>query len=211
MQQTAACPSCAGCKTCAGSHRVAVRRTAYSGLPQVDQIANADDSPGATPLPPDVMFPWEMQPGNVDKAIQTTEQQLAERDKMQQGGMGAAAKRRTAGQDDSGWLGDMGAGGTGPGEQDGGNPAPYDSLGYSDPVYGQGGDNGNQPLKPYGQDEADDFTNNPGQNWQPGQPTQADVGGRGVSTMGAREANDPELQRALAFVRQRRARLAQQG
>lgn len=208
MQHSAACPSCAGCKTCGGSHRVAVRRVGYSGLPQVDQIANADDSPGATPLPPDVMFPWEMNPGNVNNAISQTEQQLAERNQMQQKGMGAAAMRRRAGQDDSGWLGDMGAGGTAPGQQDGGNPGPPDSLGYSDPVYGQGGDNGNQPLEQVGQDERNDVTNIPSQ-WSVGQDTHADVGGRGVSTA-AREADDPELQRALAFVRQRRALLAQQ-
>jgi hypothetical protein len=214
--QTAPCPSCAG------RGRVAVRRTAQSGLPQVDQIANADDSPGATPLPTDVAFPWEMSPANVNRAISITEQQLAERNRMQQNGMGAAAARKQraeaayrrvmAGMDDSGWLGDMGASPSGPGEQDGGNPGPASNVGQPDPVYGEGGDNGNQPLRPYGADEADDYTNNPGQNWQPGQPAQMDTGGRGMTVgqpTASREHGDPELQRALAFVRQRRAFLAQ--
>lgn len=129
----------------------------------------------------------------------------------------------TGGQDDSGWLGDMGQGGIAPGQQDGGNP-PSTNLGQPDPVYGYGGDNGNQPLKPYGADEADDVTNNPGQNYQPGQPLQNDLGGRGNSTETAPgggvvpktssvadvEANDPQLQQAARFMRQRRAYLRQQ-
>lgn len=123
-----------------------------------------------------------------------------------------------AGQDDSGWLGDMGQGGVTPGQQDGGNP-PSTNLGAPDPVYGYGGDNPNTPLKPYGADEADDYTNNPGQNWQPGQPLQDDLGGRGYSTeapagggmqparqgsISALEANDPQLQAAGRFMRSRR-------
>jgi hypothetical protein len=128
-----------------------------------------------------------------------------------------------AGQDDSGWLGDMGQGGVAPGQQDGGNP-PSTNLGEPDPVYGYGGDNPNQPLKPYGADEADDYTNNPGQNWQPSQPLQMDLGGRGYSTeapagggaapkqasLADIEAQDPELQKALTFARHRRAFLATQ-
>lgn len=141
----------------------------------------------------------------------------------QQAGHEAARIVMQAGQDDSGWMGDMGQGGVGPGQQDGGNP-PSTNLGEPDPVYGYGGDNPNQPLKPYGADEAEDYTNNPGQNWQPGQPLQYDMGGRMTSTEtpaggGAvpkissadREANDPELQKALAFVRNRRQFLAQRG
>jgi Zn ribbon nucleic-acid-binding protein len=124
-----------------------------------------------------------------------------------------------AGQDDSGWMGDMGQGGVGPGQQDGGNP-PSTNLGQPDPVYGFGGDQPNRPLKPYGADEADDVTNNPGQNWQPGQPLQYDLGGRPMSTetpagggMQPKQSaadSDPEIQRALTFVRQRRAFLDQQ-
>ena len=125
-----------------------------------------------------------------------------------------------AGQDDSGWIGDMGQGGVGPGQQDGGNP-PSTNLGQPDPVYGYGGDNSNQPMKPYGADEADDYTNNPGQNYQPGQPLQMDLGGRQYSTEnpagGAAKQgslddddDDPEIQRALTWVRHRRAHNAQQ-
>jgi hypothetical protein len=124
------------------------------------------------------------------------------------------------GQDDSGWLGDMGQGGVAPGQQDGGN-APSSNLGEPDPVYGYGGDNGNQPLKPYGADEANDYTNNQGQNWQPGQPLQDDLGGRGYSTetppgggavpkQSSRADSDPEIQRALQFVRNRMAFLSRQ-
>ncbi|HEY0645647.1 MAG TPA: hypothetical protein VGD39_19685, partial [Nocardioides sp.] len=122
-----------------------------------------------------------------------------------------------AGQDDSGWAGDMGQGGVGPGQQDGGNPVST-NLGQPDPVYGYGGDNGNQPLKPYGADEADDYTNNPGMNYQPGQPLQNDLGGRPYSTenpaggaakQGSLDDDDPEIQRALTWVRHRRAHNAQ--
>lgn len=198
---------------------VAGRHVAYSGLPQVDQVANADDSPGATPLPPEVAFPWVMEPGQQNQAIAETEQQIAEREQrkgaskrqLAEYAAKVAFQRVMAGQDDSGWLGDMGQGGVAPGEQDGGNQ-PSSNLGAPDPVYGQGGDNGNQPLKPYGADEANDYTNNPGQMWQHGQPAQMDLAGRGESTQAtaSRSANDdPEIQKALAFVRQRRAAIEQ--
>jgi hypothetical protein len=141
----------------------------------------------------------------------------------QQAAQEAARIVMQGGQDDSGWLGDMGQGGVAPGQQDGGNP-PSTNLGAPDPVYGYGGDNPNMPLKPYGADEADDFTNNPGMNWQPGQPLQDDLGGRGYSTDapggGAQpakqasiadlEAKDPQLQAAGTFMRNRRAFLRQQ-
>jgi hypothetical protein len=119
-----------------------------------------------------------------------------------------------AGQDDSGWLGDMGAGGVAPGEQDGGNPAPPSNLGQPDPVYGYGGDQGDRTLRPYGSDEANDVTNNPGMGWQPGQPSQYDEGGRGNvvgQPTASRIEQDPELRKALAYARQRREYLASQG
>jgi hypothetical protein len=138
--------------------------------------------------------------------------------------------RRQAGYDASGWAGDMGQTPYGPGEQDmpGGGGV---NLGYPDPVYGEGGDNGNQPMRPYGQDEADDETNNPS-TWAPGMPAQGDMGGQMNPTQappgGGGPAfpnppvnqkksssrkdpgdTDPEIQKALQFVRQRRAYLSQ--
>lgn len=201
---------------------VAGRHTAYSNLPQIDQIADGADNPAPTPLPEEVAWPWEMQPGAVQQTIQTAEQQIAEREQRKGASLTrhdiavqaaqqayATVMQRFAGQDDSGWLGDMGATPPGPGQQDGGNP-PSSNLGQPDPVYGYGGDQGDRPMKPYGADEADDYTNNPGQMWQPGQPAQADVAGRGMSTQGSVDqqiAQDAEIQKALAFVRQRRAHL----
>jgi hypothetical protein len=272
-QYTAACPECRGCPACGGTHRVAVRapRTAASGLDQIDQTVDPHDNPKATPYPTDVAFPWE-QPGDSSQAIQETEQQLAEREQRkgasrQQRAEAAARYAATqiyhrvlAGQDDSGWAGDMGAGGVRPGMQDTGNPGvPYPgNLADADPVYGQGGDNGNQPLKPYGADEANDITNNPGMGYQPGQPAQYDEAGRpnqvgqptarrvwakkcttcDGSGKGAPQSgggncrdckgsgveqdrhqsnasfrpsdNDPEIARALTYVRQRRAILDRQ-
>lgn len=211
--QTAACPSCRG------RGRVAVRRQAASGLPQIEETVDANnqvhpENPTLTSGSPLelVAFPWEMNDTAKADSIAQAEQQIAERQKMV-GSRRARAemvarqayRRVMAGQDDTGWIGDMGAAGNTPGEQDGGNPPPYDNLGMPDPVYGEGGDNGNQPLKPYGADEANDITNNPG-TWQLGQPTQMDQGGRGMSTMSRKE--DPEIAKALAFVRQRRAYLA---
>jgi uncharacterized Zn finger protein (UPF0148 family) len=214
--QTATCPACAG------HGRVAVRTQAASGIDQIDQIVDAKDNPSATPYPTEVAFPWEM-PGDSSQAIQETEQQLAEREQRKGASRKQAAERaaheaaqrayRTvmAGQDDSGWAGDNGAQGVGPGQQDGGNPGNTypGNIADPDPVYGFGGDNGNQPLKPYGADEADDYTNNPGMNYQPGQPLQNDLGGR-VNQVGAsrrRSDDDPQIQQALAFARQRRALL----
>jgi hypothetical protein len=285
QMQQAACPTC-------GSHVavrqapapsitdiIAGRRTAYSGLPQIDQVVDPSDTQAsATPLPQEVAFPWTLTPGQVENTIGEAEQQIADREtrkgaalrhqagaaateayrlaynevvrqglaRMDPGAtvfdpvvrhatlaheaqrLGQAAAKEAirlilAGQDDSGWLGDMGQGGVAPGQQDGGN-APSSNLGEPDPVYGYGGDNGNQPMRPYGADEANDYTNNPGMNWQPGQPLQDDLGGRGPSTENpvgggvvpkqssvvAVEANDPDLQRALAYVRSRRAYLAGQ-
>jgi hypothetical protein len=210
--QTAACPSCRG------RGRVAVRVTGASGLPQVEEVVDPNnnphpENPALTPGSPLelVAFPWEMDPNQKSQNIQQAEQQIAQRQQMvgsrqaraEQVARQAYLRYMVAGQDDTGWLGDMGAGGNTPGEQDGGNPGPWTNLGQPDPVYGEGGDNGNQPLKPYGADEANDITNNPG-TWQPGMDTHMDQGGRGQSTA---RREDPEIAKALAFVRQRRAYL----
>ena len=185
------------CPTCGGHGKVATRKLAYSGLPQIDQIVNADESPQATPLPEEVAWPltgWG-EPGqgqqNVQQAIGQTEQLIAERQKKSPLLTSGASLHQAAG-DDSGWLGDMGA--KGPDYPGYSEPTGYDgssNLGQPDPVYGYGGDNGNKPLLPYGNEETSDYTNDPGMNWQPGQPTQADQGYRqtapAMSTQGARD------------------------
>lgn len=220
----------AQCPTCGGQGKVAVRKLAYSGLPQVDQIVNADETPGATPLPPDVAFPltgWA--PGNVEQKIQETEQQIANRPQGVGGAPGApvgpggsvAASLHTAnGRDNSGWIGDMGARGI----DYPGNSAPvgYDGsnqLGQPDPVYGYGGDQGNRPLRPYGHEEEPDITNNPGQPYTPGMPHNNDQGYRevspGMSTAGSRDpfiaAAQEEIVRQQELIRVRAAMLRGQG
>lgn len=200
----------AQCPTCGGQGKVAVRtldpRQAYSGLPQIDEIIGNDDNPGTAnapgqseSYPSDVAFPimWNQQ--NIPGTIQQAEQQIRSRPQGVGGAPGApvgpggsvqAAQHQANGRDNSGWLGDMGAKGTDyPGYS---APTGYDgssNLGQPDPVYGEGGDNPNQPHTPYGHEEANDYTNNPGQNWQPGQPTQDDQGyresGPAMSTSGS--------------------------
>jgi hypothetical protein len=212
--QTAPCPACQG------HGRVAVRTQAASGLDQIDQIADPKDNPSQTPYPTEVAFEWEMDPNAQNKQIQEAEGQIAQREQLKGASRAQLAERAAhqaaqtayrrvmAGQDDSGWLGDMGAGGNTPGVQDIPGGGPVDSLGYSDPVYGQGGDQGQKDLKPYGADEAADETNNPGMNWQPGQPSQYDQGGRPQqvgSPTAARYANDPQMQQAQRFLAQRAA------
>lgn len=236
----------AQCPTCGGHGRVAVRvapqptiaslvtgkrHKAVSGLDQLDQIVDPhDNGPAPTPLPQEVAFPWTIAPGQQEQTIQENAQQLAERQKMAKRAAELAYKQVLGGYDASGWMGDMGASGVGPGQQDGGNPGGVTNLGVPSEVYGWGGDNGNQPLKPYGQDEADDYTNNPGMNWQPGMPTQMDMSGQAGTTQGpaggggapfpnppmndkksSKIEQDPELVKALAFVRRRRAFLETQG
>jgi len=198
------------------TQRSASRHEAYSGLPQVQQVENnSDTAVEPTPLPPEVAFPitWEIGGANVDRTIAQTRQQLAERDQRKGAAkLAAEAARREytrvmkeAGfMDDSGWAGDMGAGGY----QEVPPGAPGHNLGQPDPVYGEGGDNGNQPLKPFGAAEADDVLDNPG-TWAPGQDTHADLGGRQMAT-GARHENDPEIQRALRFIAVRDAWLDKQ-
>lgn len=247
----------AQCPTCGGHGRVAVRvapqpsiediiRHGVSGLDQIDQAVDPhDNGPDSNPAPGQsetyptgVMFPWTMNPNAVDQTIQTNNAQLAQREQLKGASRkdyaAAVAKeayrRAMAGYDASGWLGDMGAGGTGPGEQDipGGGGS---NLGMPDSTYGYGGDNGNQPMLPYGQDETADETNNPS-SWQPGQPTQMDMsGGGGLATQAppgggappfpnppssgpqkqsSRDKEDPQLQHLLAAVRNRRAYLQNQ-
>lgn len=230
------------CPTCGGHGKVAVRavpepsimdivsgrRTAASGLDQIQEIADAKDNPASTPMPEEVAWPLIGDgQAQIRNTIGEAESQIAQREQLkgasrQQLAVMAANevyRRVLAGQDDSGWMGDMGAGGVAPGQQDGGNP-PSSNLGQPDPVYGFGGDQGDKALKPYGAGEANDYTNNPGMNWQPGQPTQMDMSGQagttgapnstqaGPSYQASRNANeDPEIAKALAFVRQRRALL----
>jgi hypothetical protein len=240
----------ADCPTCGGFGKVAVRavpqptiedvvrRVAFSGLDQITQVVDPSDTGvKETALPPEVAWPWTMVPGQVENNIGQAEQQIAEREQRK----GASRKQlaehaaKTAyqlayrkvmgGQDDSGWAGDMGQGGVTPGQQDGGNP-PGVNLGMPDPVYGEGGDQGNRPLRPYGNDEANDVTNQPG-TWSPGQPTQMDLGGQvqqtavpggggpghpdpPINNKAAAIDSDPELRKALEFARRRRAFLERQ-
>jgi hypothetical protein len=204
------------------------QHTAYSGLDQIQQTVSPDDTHAApTPLNPEVAFPmtWDLNaPGqSVNDTIAETEKQLAERDQRKGASRRAAAlakkaydlamreagyePAKTAGQDDSGWAGDMGAGGYQPGTPPQG--APGHNLGQPDPVYGYGGDQGDQQLKPYGASEADDITSNPGMNYAPGDDTHYDVGGRQMAT-GARNAEDPEIAKAQKFIAQRQAWLERQ-
>jgi hypothetical protein len=191
------------------NQRSASRHTAVSGLDQVQQTVSPDDSHAApTPLPQEVAFPWVTSPQNVNQVIAETEQQLAERDQRKGASRQALAAARQvyanamkqAGYDDSGWAGDMGAGGYQPDSPPAG--APGHNLGEPDPVYGYGGDQPSQPEKPYGAAEAQNVTNNPGMNYQPGQPTQYDMGGRQMAT-GSKHEQDPEIQRAQKFIAQR--------
>lgn len=195
--------------------RSAGRHEAFSGLDQVQQTVSPDDTHAApTPLNPEVAFPWVTTPENINQVISQTEQQLAERDQRKGASRRAmeAAKKvyaremTAAGYDASGWAGDMGAQGYGPGQQEGPPPEGH-NLGQPDPVYGFGGDQGDRPLKPFGASEADDVTNNNPQNYQPGDDTHYDTGGRQMSTgrlaAGVRHSDDPEIQRAQRFIAQR--------
>jgi hypothetical protein len=221
----------AQCPTCGGQGKVAVRKMAYSGLPQVDQIVNADETPGATPLPVDVAFPitgWV--PGVVEQTIGQAEQQIGSRPQGVGGAPGApvgpggsvAASRRTHanGRDNSGWAGDMGAKGIDyPGYS---TPVGYDgsnNLGQPDPVYGFGGDQPNRPLKPYGAAEEDDFTNDPGQPYDPTSPHNNDRGqstvSPAISTSGSLDpfiaAANEEIRRQQELIRTRTGMLSRQG
>jgi hypothetical protein len=214
----------AACPNCAGQGRVAVRHQAYSGLPQVDQIVNADESPGETQLPEQVAFPltgWGATPQqgqqNVQNAINQAEQQIATRPQgVPMGGPGGAvtsSRGRVAnGPDASGWLGDMGAKGL----DYPGNSAPvgYDGssqLGQPDPVYGYGGDQGNRPLQPYGEMEANDVTNNPQEPYDPTVPHDAGQAYRtvapGMSTQGAYHP-DPYIEAAQRQIREAQQQIA---
>lgn len=205
-----------------------MHRQAVSGLDQIQQTVDPhDDGYKPTPLPEEVAFPL-MNP-SIDATIQQAEQQIAERDKRKGASLQSFAQakaqavydhilRTQAGYDASGWAGDMGQTPNGPGQQDV-QGAPGSNLGAPDDVYGYGGDQGDKDLKPYGAAEANDVTNNPGMNYQPGQPTQYDQGGQVMSTGGSpapgfpdaaktsslNPNNDPEIAKALAFINQRQA------
>lgn len=267
MGHIARCPSCQGFGAVAttepGRQRIAqLKRQGYSGLHQLDEIANPKDDPDQTPYPTQQAFPmeeggWANGPGQVQNEISQAESQIAEREQRKGASLQARAEWAareayrqvvaagrprdpwsmfsTAGQDDSGWLGDMGAGGVTPGEQDGGNPGGGDNLSYTDPVYGQGGDQAPGPRQQVGSDERNDRTNEP-DAWAPGQPTQMDQAARGEqlpptgapgfpddgagygnqggnqfqngggSKTGSIDA-DPEIVRAQQFIRARIAKL----
>lgn len=243
------------CPTCGGHGRTAARQVGagkrrppdiaeivsgrhlgVSGLDQIDQTEDPHDvAYKPTEYPETVAWPIiENGPQNVQNATQTAEQQISQRNQrsplMQQAQLAAhEAYRRVlaAGYDASGWLNPAGAGsgGYGPGQQDfvpgGGN-----NLGVPDPVYGFGGDQPEGPRTPVGSDERNDYTNIPGMNYQPGQPTQYDMGGRGESVDAAPAPGFPNapknqqkassliesdryLQQCLAAARQRRAQLEQ--
>lgn len=210
-QQYAACPHCGG------HGKVAVRatKTAVSGLPQIDQIVDPhDNGPAPTAYPAEVAFPWVLNPqAQVPAAIDQAEQQISQRNslspllqqKSQQPTTAPRPQTRSSavtagGRDNSGWMGDNGARGVDyPGEQVGQYPAPSTADGYVDPAHGQGGDTvGNRPAKPYGAAEEADYTNNQGQNWQPGQDTHADQGWRETVNQ------NPALASAAAFLEQHR-------
>lgn len=212
------------CPTCSGQGRVAVRqltpREAYSGLPQIDEIMNnSDTAPEQTPYPAEVAFPVTWNPNTVPSAINQTEQQISERNAKSPLASSAVQHRamegmypggQNSGRDNSGWIGDMGAKGTdypGYSTPNYGGPS---NLGQPDPVYGEGGDNGNQPLLPYGHQEAADITNNP-QQWSVGQPTQGDVGASTVApTMNTQGqlSQSQKIAYAQAKIRQAQAELA---
>lgn len=212
----------ASCPTCGGHGKVAVRerelpriedimKVGVSGLDQIQQTVDPhDNGPKPTPLPPEVAFPWVLNPQvDIANAQQQAEEQIAQRNSLSplqqsQSRQPATAPRRAAsvtagGRDNSGWMGDNGLKGTDyPGAQIGTYPAPSTSEGYVDPAHGQGGDTGNRPAKPFGAMEENDYTNDPDQNWQPGQPTQADQGWRETVNQ------NPALASAAAFVEQHR-------
>lgn len=193
------------------TQRSASRHTAYSGLPQVQQTVDPSDTGlQPTPLNPEVAFPWILSPNNVNESISQAEQQIAERDQRKGASKQAVAAAQAAytkvmkeaGYDASGWIGDMGAGGYQPGVPPQG--AGGHNLGVPDPVYGEGGDQGNRPGTGIGAEEREDFLNDPGDNIQPGDDLHADVGGRAMVT-GARHAEDPQIKEALKFIAVRRA------
>jgi hypothetical protein len=200
------------------TQRSASRHEAYSGLPQVQQTVDpSDTSLQPTPLNQEVAFPWVLSPNSVNQTIQQTEQQLAERDSRKGAARRATALARqtyeaamkSAGYDASGWMGDMGAGGY----QDVPQGAPGSNLGQADPVYGQGGDQGDRQLRPYGEAEANDYTNDPGMDYQPGDDTHADLGQASVSPgmrTSSKHTEDPEIKQALKFIAMRKTWLDQQ-
>lgn len=219
-EHVASCPTCNG----SGQVRTADRRTvAYSGLPQIDQIVNADETPGETPLPEQVAFPWQMDPNSVGRTIQEAEQQIATRPQGRPGAPGSrggpggsvtSAQHQANGRDNSGWMGDDGAKGL---DYPGYSTPAYDgsnNLGQPDPVYGYGGDNGNQPLAPYGEEEANDVTNNPPvTQFDYSGPNDAGQGYRSVSpgmnTQGAYQGlhQDPVIAQAQQMILNRQAEL----
>lgn len=206
------CPTCGGpVRSRTAARRVAlpeigdITKLSASGLDQIQEIADAKDNPKTTPLPEQVAFPYTLNPAQqVPATIAEAEAQIAERSSKSplqpnnRQSVESNYRTQATGRDNSGWIGDMGGRGTDyPGEQAPTGDA-SSSDGYVDPVYGQGGDQGNQPMLPYGHQEADDTTNQPNQ-WQVGQPTQMDNGWREAVLQ------DPTLASAYDYINKRYA------
>jgi hypothetical protein len=228
--------STASCPTCGGHGVVPTRKMAYSGLPQIDQIVNADDTPDANSVAPgqtehypdQVAWPltgWgatpEQGPANIQNAIQQAEGQISDRNARSPLVTGTTAQRRQAGgRDNSGWIGDMGGRGTDyEGES---SPVGYNGtsqLGQPDPVYGFGGEQGDRPLKPVGEMEVNDDTNVPPQVPFPGGEYDAGQAYRSVTpSMSTQGARDPflgqiedEMRRLQQVAAARVAQLQQRG
>ena len=211
------------CPSCHGQGKVAVRKEAASNLPQIDQIVDPHDNPAPTPYPAEVAFPWTLNPAQqVPQTVQEGEAQVAERNARSPLLSGAQSSQHTAGgRDNSGWIGDMGAKGVDyPGWQVGQYPEGQ-AGGWVNPVYQNGGDQPQGPQRPYGHAEEADYTNDPGMNWQPGQPTQYDNAWRSVTNVpgggsqqagpgGSVEASlmqDPNYRAALEYVEAARRRV----
>lgn len=226
----------------------ALRRQGASTVHQIEEIADPFDQPSQTPMPEQQAFPMEeggWNPANSPEStdIPQAEQQINQREQLKgaarveqlarQAAQEAYRQVRAAHspanvwemfnrtalmQDDSGWLGDNGAGGQQPGQQ-AGPPPGGNNLGMPDPVYGEGGDQSPGQRRPFGNDETSDRTNAP-DNWQTGQPAQADVAGRGESLdSGAAPAfpddgyttpgDPPQMSRSSSFDQDPRVRRAQ--
>lgn len=208
MDHTASCP------TCSGTGSVAVRQvTAYSGLPQIDQIVNADETQSETPLPPNVAFPITWDVNSVPNAITQAEQFIGERNAksplMAQGAF-----------DESGWASNAPmtpAPGGKTWEPPGYSMPEYGStdMGYADPAYGNGGDQAPRQGQPHGAQEVNDETNVPHEQYGPVGPYNNDEGYRevspGMATTGRRDpyiaAAQQEILRQQAIIARRSSQL----
>lgn len=211
------------CPSCSGTGKVAVRQvTAYSGLPQIDQIVNADETAQPTQLPTDVAFPMTWDVNSVPNAINQTEQFISDRNSKSPL-MAQGAAQDTSGYDSSGWASNApqtpAPGGKGQRYPGYSAPTGYDGSdeagGYADPVYGYGGDSeGTRQVSPRGAQEVNDETNVPHQQYGPTGPYNNDEGwrevGNGMSTQGSRDpyiaAAQAEILRQQQIIRSRMGR-----